>query len=252
MVENKPENPVTLGSLPPEKAKTIIDSYELPEVLKRDLSFIDLAPQYIYPSPKTPLSSGEGLGGGSPKTTDWIETYTNKKFYPLEPDMELICIEDIAHALAHICRFNGHTKRFYSVGEHSLSCLGLARRMGLSYSDRLAALMHDASEAYLADIPRPIKRGMHAYSAWEHTLQKMICEKWGIQYPFSDAIHKIDNIMLATERRDLFISPNHWPSLTEDPSYDINVESGYNMDPATVKQSFIEEFYNLRKVLGKP
>lgn len=187
----------------------------------------------------------------NPKTTDWIETYTNKRFYPLEPDMELICIEDIAHALAHICRFNGHTKRFYSVGEHSLSCLGLARRMGLSYTDRLAALMHDASEAYLADIPRPIKRAMHAYSAWEHTLQQMICRKWEIPYPFPDVIHKIDDIMLATERRDLFISPNHWPSLTADPSYDINVESGYGMEPAIVKDTFINEFYNLRKVLRK-
>lgn len=200
------------------------------------------------PDSKTTYPLREALGLDSPKTTDWIETYTNKRFYPLEPDLHLICIEDIAHPLSHICRFNGHSKRFYSVGEHSLGCLGLARRMGLSYTDRLAALMHDAAEAYLADIPRPIKHSLKAYGPWERKLESMIFERFRIPYPFSSVVYKLDEIMLATERRDLFISPHHWPSLKADPSYDINVESG--PDPATVKDNFINEFVSLMKVLG--
>ena len=55
----------------------------------------------------------------------WIQTFTGKRMYPLDPKPEDICIEDIAHALSNICRFTGHTKKFYSVGEHSINCLDL-------------------------------------------------------------------------------------------------------------------------------
>ena len=88
------------------------------------------------------------------KTTDWIQTYTGKKFYPLEPDASLIDIRDIAHALSLKVRYNGHCDKFYSVAQHSvLMCDYISNTIY-----QMWALLHDAGEAYLADIPRPIKR----------------------------------------------------------------------------------------------
>lgn len=112
--------------------------------------------------------------------TDWIQTYTKKKFYPLEPETELICIEDIAHSLALQCRFVGHSKFFYSVAQHSVV---LAR---LWFDDQFAlaryALLHDASEAYLSDLPHPLKYlpEFDFYRAAEDRLQRMIYERFGL------------------------------------------------------------------------
>ncbi|MEM9149127.1 MAG: hypothetical protein AAGB19_01555 [Cyanobacteria bacterium P01_F01_bin.3] len=80
----------------------------------------------------------------------WIQTFTGKAFWPLEPDPELICIEDIAWALAHQSRYSGHCDRFYSVAEHSLWVSGQC-----SPEHKLWGLLHDASEAYLSDVVRP-------------------------------------------------------------------------------------------------
>src|SRR5271156_4912831 len=80
----------------------------------------------------------------------WIQTFTGKKFYPFNPKPQDIDIRDIAHALSNICRFTGHTKRFYSVAEHSRNVAKL-----VPAHMKLQALLHDASEAYLCDIARP-------------------------------------------------------------------------------------------------
>lgn len=82
----------------------------------------------------------------------WIQTYTGKKMFPLAPKREDICIEDIAHALSMKCRFNGHCNLFYSIAQHSLIVASLVKP-----ELRLAALLHDAAEAYLPDFCRPIK-----------------------------------------------------------------------------------------------
>lgn len=106
----------------------------------------------------------------------WIETFTGRHFWPLDPRPDELCIDDIAHALASICRFNGHCARHYSVAEHSLFCAQYARAMGWSEEVQLACLMHDASEAYLCDIPSPIKPYLHGYAEAEERLQRLI---WG-------------------------------------------------------------------------
>jgi len=93
-----------------------------------------------------------------PENGDYIQTFTGRAFYPLDPRIEDVDIRDIAHALSNLCRFNGHSKRFYSVAEHSSNMARTLRRRGASLEDQRLALLHDAAEAYLLDIPRPLKR----------------------------------------------------------------------------------------------
>jgi len=109
---------------------------------------------------------------------DYITTYTGKHFEPANPDPEMIQIEDIAHALSLICRGNGHVKSFWSVGQHCISCAKEACARGLSTRIALACLLHDASECYMSDIPRPFKKGLPDYRAREEKLLDMIYRKF--------------------------------------------------------------------------
>ena len=107
-----------------------------------------------------------------------ITTYTGKPFDPVNPDPACILIEDIAHALSLICRGNGHVKSFWSVGEHCICCAKEATARGLSDRMALACLLHDASECYLSDIPRPFKKELPEYREHEDALLEMIDTKF--------------------------------------------------------------------------
>ena len=110
--------------------------------------------------------------------SSYITTYTGKHFEPTNPDQEAICIGDIAHALSLITRGNGHVKTFWSVGEHCLCCAKEAVARGLSDRLVLAGLLHDASECYMSDIPRPFKRELPEYCKYENHLLDLIYEKF--------------------------------------------------------------------------
>ena len=110
--------------------------------------------------------------------SNYITTYTGKHFEPTNPDPAAICIEDIAHALSLITRGNGHVKTFWSVGEHCLCCAKEAVARGLSDRLVLAGLLHDASECYMSDIPRPFKRELPEYCKYENHLLDLIYEKF--------------------------------------------------------------------------
>ena len=97
----------------------------------------------------------------------YITTYTHRHFDPTDPDPELILIEDIAHALSMLCRGNGHVSSFWSVGEHCICCAKEAAGRGLSKKVILACLLHDASECYMSDVPRPLKQNMKDYKQQE-------------------------------------------------------------------------------------
>ena len=109
---------------------------------------------------------------------DYINTYSKINFAPLEPKCEDILIDDIAHSLSLMCRANGHFKEFYSVGQHSIYCCEEAIERGYSNTVALACLLHDASEAYLADITRPVKKNLQKYLEIEDVLQNTIYEKY--------------------------------------------------------------------------
>ncbi len=131
-------------------------------------------------------------------TEPFIQTHTGRKVHFLNPVEEEIDIEDIAHTLSLLCRYGGHCQEFYSVAQHSVLC---AREVPERL--RLEALLHDASEAYLVDMPRPIKRTLKEYTDIENKIQSVISKKYGINYPFSKEVHFIDNKMLATEAKTL-------------------------------------------------
>ena len=107
-----------------------------------------------------------------------ILTYTRVMFDPLNPNPELIRIRDIAHALSMLCRANGHFTTFYSVGMHSLNCAAEAAARGHSVKVQLACLLHDASESYLADVTRPVKKELPRYLEIEKPLQDTIWLKF--------------------------------------------------------------------------
>lgn len=137
---------------------------------------------------------------------DNIYTYSGVSFAPLSPRAEDIVPADIAHALSLMCRANGHFKRFYSVGQHCLACESEARARGLSESTRLGCLLHDASEAYLSDITRPVKRGLSEYRAAEKRLQDTIYRRFGLDPDDGELmrqIAEIDDAMLYYEFLEL-------------------------------------------------
>lgn len=133
----------------------------------------------------------------------WILTYTGRQFWPLDPRKEDLCIEDIAHALSNICRFTGHVRTFYSVAEH---CVRASHHAPDEL--KLAMLLHDASEAYLCDLSRPVKHlpALEAYREAEDFLMNVIGDRYGVEFT-DPRIHEIDTIMLLTEKRDL-MAPN--------------------------------------------
>jgi hypothetical protein len=137
---------------------------------------------------------------------DWMQTYTGGAFWPLDPRPADIRIADIAGALSKLCRFGGHCSKFYSVAEH---CVLMAERAPREL--QLTALMHDASEAYLVDVPRPIKRYLTNYAEIESNLERMISERFGLQFPLPDEIKSLDNAILADERdQAMALPPQDW------------------------------------------
>ncbi|MCE5284503.1 MAG: hypothetical protein LLG02_01455 [Pelosinus sp.] len=135
-----------------------------------------------------------------------ILTFTNTLFYPLEPAKDEVKVEDIAHALSQMCRANGHFKTFYSVAQHSINCANEAKARGLSVRVQLACLLHDASEAYISDITRPVKCYLHEYRKIEHRLQQVIFSHFGVADQ-SEAekrqVDDIDNALLYFEFEQL-------------------------------------------------
>ena len=129
-------------------------------------------------------------------------TCSKKMFDPLRPNVDLIDIEDIAHALSMLCRANGHFRTFYSVGQHSINCALEAKARGYSERLQLACLLHDASEAYLSDVTRPVKAELPKYKEIEAPLQEAIWNKW-LDEPLTSQelvqVFQIDDAILAHE-----------------------------------------------------
>ena len=171
-----------------------------------------------------------------------IKTYTGIMFDPIEPDVDLIRIEDIAHALSMLCRANGHFRSFYSVGQHSINCMKEARARKYTKRVQLGCLLHDASEAYLSDVTRPVKHSLPKYLEIEKPLQDAIWEKF-LDYPLSDEetamVFDIDDAMLYHEfvaLMDTRLSETE-PMLVSAPEFGF---TGFT----NCEEEFLEAFYS--------
>lgn len=128
-----------------------------------------------------------------------LRTVSGAYIDPLAPDPGQIHVEDIAHALSHQCRFGGHAPHFYSVAQHSVE---VAHRVPVEW--RLQALLHDASEAYLVDVPRPIKARLPGYLEAEDLLMRKIASRFNFAWPLAEAVRLADDAQLAWEWNAFF------------------------------------------------
>ena len=178
---------------------------------------------------------------------DWFQTYTGRMGWAIDPRPEDIFIADIAHALSLICRFGGQCLSFYSVAQHSLFVSELCLP-----ENALVGLLHDASEAYIGDVIRPLKISLPGYHAiekkWEEAIGKAFRLGSDLVSKPSD-VTKADWVALATERRDLLApGPGHarW-NLKYPPSEQVIVP----MSSVEVEVKFLERFYRLNEIRNR-
>ena len=175
------------------------------------------------------------------RTGDWIQTYTGKVFYPLDPRPEEIDIIDIAHALSTTNRFGGHAEPPVSVAEHSVNV-----SMYVPRHAAIEGLMHDAAEAYIGDVTRPIKPALNGFKAIESKIMRVISEKYGLNEKYLHGVVKhIDDRVLATEGRQVMVwpPPKDWLLETE-PIVGLKVEC---LPWYMAKVLFLKRFYELKE-----
>ena len=147
----------------------------------------------------------------------WIQTFTGKKFWPVNPQPEDVDIIDIAHALSLTNRFSGHTAFPYSVAQHCVLMASYATNAGHDKETCLQVLLHDAAEAYLPDVTRPVKPFLTGFRDIEYWVHHAICTKFGLPCPGSAAtlnlIKELDIRILVDERKALMPgNVHHWTS----------------------------------------
>ncbi len=177
---------------------------------------------------------------------DFIETHTGRSFRPLAPVAADIDVRDIAHALSHQCRFSGHVHVHYSVAEHSVRVSELLERGGFANWIQLWGLLHDASEAYLVDIPSPLKSTpvFALYRDAEKALMLAVCERFGLPLDEPREVAIADAVLVATEARDLMpFNPPHWIGLVEAPL----PETIKPWHSSVAKREFLARFQELSK-----
>lgn len=171
---------------------------------------------------------------------DWMLTRSGKRFYPCDPHPDDIDIEDIAVGLSAQYRFAGQTGTLLTVAEHSVWC---SRYADLEF--KLEALLHDAVEAYISDIPSPAKRALPDFCAMEDAIwAKAVAVKYDLPVTMSEAVHLVDQRMMVTEAAQVMFLPKDgatwWTDDQWPPPYQYHKVSGWAPRIAEVK--FLKEF----------
>lgn len=168
---------------------------------------------------------------------EWIQTYSGRRFTPLKPNVDAIVIQDIAHALSMQCRFSGHIREFYSVAQHSVLVSYFCDR-----EDAIWGLLHDATEAYLVDIPRPLKVSgkFEKYVEYERVMQGAISKKFGIGKEEPESVKEADRRMCITEAAQFLKLREDWGRVDE--RYPIRIEA---LGHKEAKELFIKRYLEL-------
>jgi uncharacterized protein len=167
-----------------------------------------------------------------------MQTFTGRQFWPLDPRADEVFIVDIAHALAHSCRYGGHCERFYSVAEHSVLCSRVVPPW-----DALAALLHDAAEAYVVDIPRPLKPYLAGYKDIELRVWRAIAMRYGLDEKLPASVKLADNAVLLAEAEQI-MKPHPAPWRVPGEPADVTVRC---LDPIRAKLDFLTRFAELTR-----
>jgi len=169
---------------------------------------------------------------------DWFVTASGRRAFVLAPDPDWIVVGDIAHALSMLCRFGGHTREFYSVAQHSVMVSNLVPS---TYA--LHGLLHDASEAYLGDVIRPLKGLLPAYKHIEEAWEGVIAVKYGLAWTDDavDCVKRADCVALVTERRDL-VAPHAWNWTEDEEGFLASSEEIRPLQPKAAELQFLKRF----------
>jgi 5'-deoxynucleotidase YfbR-like HD superfamily hydrolase len=179
-----------------------------------------------------------------PAPGPYLQTVSGKWVNPLDPDPEQFDIEDIARALGNLCRFGGHCRTFYSVAQHTVIVSQLVEERGGDAEDVFAALMHDAAEAYLGDMPHPLKHRSAlgaAFKEAERELEAAIEAHFAIKADVPE-IKRADRALLATERRAFSAERWRWPELEGVEALDLELNA---MAPEDATKAFLVRYAEL-------
>jgi 5'-deoxynucleotidase YfbR-like HD superfamily hydrolase len=182
---------------------------------------------------------------GEPHGLPTIQTFKGTYFDYSNPEASVIDIEDIAHGLANLCRFNGQSSKFYSVAQHSVLMAYAVNRSDGRPAKVFEALMHDAHEAYVGDMPSPLKRLIPGFKEIEKRVEVVVRRKFGLPESMSPEIKTADLRMLLTEQEALMTPPfNHWAARSHAAPY-----SGFKIvswPPEDAKRRFLDLFSIVR------
>lgn len=172
--------------------------------------------------------------------TPTILTASGRHFDLSAPEQSPIHISDIAYALANLCRFTGHCKQFYSVAQHSVHVSHL-----VTAEHAMAALLHDAAEAYLGDVASPLKALLPDYRAIEARVERAVLARFGLRLPLHPSIKHADLVALATEQRDLMdLRGDEWEYMNAI----ADTTPIRPMPPAVAEAMFLKRYWELTDV----
>lgn len=184
----------------------------------------------------------------------WMQTRHGHRFYPEDVKQSTFVIEDIAHALSNLCRFGGHCTQFYSVAEHSVLVAEIVRRLGGTLEQQLWALMHDATEAYMVDVPTPVKVILKGYREKEAEVMEEIASQLKLPsnlagLPTHSLIHRADAIALVTEAKQLVAGDvSEWEACKLFDPIDIKLKG---LHPEAASAAFLARWFDLQRWLSR-
>ena len=170
----------------------------------------------------------------------WIQTYTGRKFSYDMPSWRDVVIDDIAHGLSNLCRFSGQCSQFYSVAEHSY---WVSKIVLPQYA--MQGLLHDATEAYCADLPRPLKNLLPGYQDIERETWFAIAVAFDLPAELNGNVKLADNRMLLAERNALMRNTGDaWTGFDGLKTPDVPIEC---WPPEYAETRFLQRFEELRR-----